>query len=170
MSDIEILSARLNQIEKRLRWMKRMAVAVCISLIAAVTIGQAFSQKGPFGLDQLDPLQTLPRGDVIPRTAFEGEVRATKFFLVDDDGKERASLVPDDDGSVYLIFFDQAGKNRVNLSFTPSGPSLAFYDPNGQARAVIGSTSLVGSRLAGERTPPSSIALFDREGRLLSRQ
>ncbi len=169
MTDVEMLSARLNQLEKRMRWMKGAGLALGISLIVAVSIGQAFSQRG-FGLDQLDPLQTLPRGADAARSPIETEVRATKFFLVDENGKERASLVPDDDGSVFLIFFDETGKNRVNLSLTPSGPSLAFYDPNGQARTVIGSTALVGSRLAGERTPPSSIVLFDKEGRLLSRQ
>ena len=54
--------------------------------------------------------------------------------------------------------------------FKASGPSVALYDPSGQARTVIGSTPLVGSRLAGERTPASSIVLFDKDGKLIFRQ
>jgi hypothetical protein len=91
--------------------------------------------------------------------------------LVDDNGRERASLAADKAGSVFLVMFDAAGKTRVNLAVTPEGPSLVLFDPSGQERTVIGSTSTVGSSIREngivERSPASSIALFDKNGRLL---
>ena len=168
MNDLEILAARLLKVEGQLRQIKRLAVLGCVLAVTAMTIGQALPQTF-FGLEQLDPLETLPRTEAA-EPPVEPVVRANHFMLVDENGKERASLVPDDDGSVYLVMFDREGKSRVNLSLTGAGPSLALYDPSGQARAVVGSTALVGSRIAGERTPPSTIVLFDKDGKLLSRQ
>ena len=168
MNDLEIFAARLLKVEGQLRHIKRMAVMGCILAVIAMTIGQAFPQTF-FGLEQLDPLGTLPRPEA-EETSVQPVLRASHFMLVDENGKERASLVPDDDGSVYLVMFDRDGKSRINLSLTGSGPSLSLYDSSGQARAVVGSTALVGSRIAGERTPPSTIVLFDKDGKLLSRQ
>jgi hypothetical protein len=103
----------------------------------------------------------------------EQEVRAHQFILVDADGKERASLVADRAGSVFLVLFDKNERGRANLSVSNDGPSLVFHDPDGKARAVFGSTSLVASHVnekgVMERTPASSIVLFDRSGKLLFR-
>ena len=171
MTDLEMLSARIQNVEASLKRARRLTFIACICTAAAIMLGNAFSQgKGPDTLDQLDPLQTLQRGPAAVQAAVQPEVRARKFILVDSNDKERATLVSGNDGSVYLVMFDAAGKNRVNLAATPAGPSLTLYDPSGQARTAIGSTALIGSRLAGERTPASSIVLFDKDGKLIARQ
>ena len=130
----------------------------------------------PNGLDQIDQLRQVPRDRPLAQQSqklVESEVRAEHFILVDAKGKERASLVADGAGSVFLVMFDAAGKTRANLSVGNEGPSLIFYDPSGQARAVVGSTTLVPSHVndngIAEKAPPSSIVLFDKGGKLLFR-
>src|SRR5206468_2747100 len=110
----------------------------------------------------------------VPKPVVENEVRARHFVLVDDKGKERASLVADQAGSVFLVMFDSAGKTRANLSVSNDGPSLVLYDATSRQRAIIGSTTLVGSHVnengIAEKGPASSIVLFDKSGKLLWRQ
>ena len=176
MTDFELLSNRLLTMEKRFRWMKRVAIAGCIMMAA----GAVMAQFGPQDLNQLDPLRNLRRPDpdqpdqaTAPRTPVEAEVRSHAFVLVDAKGKERASLVTDAAGSVFLVMFDAAGKTRANLSVSNDGPSLVFYDPSGQPRTIVGSTTLVGSHVSEngivEKAPSSSMVLFDRMGKLLFR-
>jgi hypothetical protein len=109
-----------------------------------------------------------------PKAVVEEEVRAKHFVLIDAKGKERASLVADQAGSVFLVMFDSAGKTRANLSVSNDGPSLVFYDPTGRQRTIIGSTTVVASHVnengIAEKGPASSIVLFDKSGKLLWRQ
>jgi len=92
---------------------------------------------------------------------------------VDDKGKERASLVCDNTGSVFLVMSDKAGKTRVNLSVGNDGPTLTFLDSSTQIRTILGSTTVVPSHVndngVAELAPPSSIVLFDSKGKLLFR-
>jgi len=170
MTDVELLSARLYKLEQRFRWMKRSAILFGI----LVTAGTAMAQFGP----ELDPFRLLRRPltqrDAIPKPSVEAEVRSHHFVLVDEKGKDRASLVADGAGTVFLVMFDSAGKTRANLSVSNEGPSLVFYDPSGQQRTIIGSTTLVGSHVnengVAERAPASSIVFFDKAGKLLWRQ
>ena len=95
-------------------------------------------------------------------------------FLVDGKGNERASLVADDAGSVFLVMFDSKGKTRSQLSVSNDGPSLIFYDASGQPRLIAGSTTSVGSHVnengIAEKAPASSIIIFDKAGKLLWRE
>ena len=173
MTDFELLSNRLLKMEKRFRRMKRLAIAGCIMMAA----GAVMAQLGPQDLNQIDPLRSLRRPDpdqpIAARTPVEAEVRSHAFLLLDSKGKERASLVTDAAGSVFLVMFDAAGKTRANLSVSNDGPSLVFYDPSGQPRTIVGSTTLVGSHVSEngivEKAPSSSMVLFDRMGKLLFR-
>src|SRR5262245_16505935 len=171
MTNLELLSARLQKIEQQFRWMKRGAVLLAI-LVAA---GTAMAQLQP----ELDPFRLLRRPlttqrDVSQQIPVEAEVRSHHFVLIDERGKERASLVADGAGSVFLVMFDASGKTRANLSVSNDGPSLVFYDASGQQRTIIGSTTLVGSHVnengIPEKAPPSSIVLFDKAGKLLWRE
>lgn len=175
MTDLEILSHRVLKLEARLRWMSRAAIVVVL-MVAAVAI-MAEAPQTPQGLDQLDVLQQIhkqtalaPQDTNIP----EDEVRSKRFVLVDNRGGERASLVTDNAGSAFLIMFDGRGKTRANLSVGNEGPSLVLYDNAGKPRTIIGSTTLVGSHVnengIAEMSPPSSIVLFDKAGKLLFRQ
>jgi hypothetical protein len=180
MTDLELLSKRLAKMESRFRWLTRIAIAVGVIITAAAVR----AQDAPEHVQRRDvrPGEVLPNGTLRqdpPATKpaarpVEAEVRANHFVLVDDKGKERASLVADGAGSVFLVMFDTAGRTRANLSVSNDGPSLVFYDPNGRQRAILGSTTLVGSHVhengIAEKAPASSIVLFDKAGKLLWRQ
>jgi hypothetical protein len=179
MTDLELISIRLARMENRFRWIKRAAILICIVIAGGVIMAQVPRPlQVPNGLDQLDELKQLPRDRPLSQqqalATVESEVRSQHFILVDAKGKERASLVADGAGSVFLVMFDAGGKTRANLSVSNDGPSLTFYDPSGQARTVVGSTTLVPSHVndngIAEKAPPSSVVLFDRSGKLLFRQ
>ena len=162
MTDVELLSRRILSLEKRLRWMIRGAIFAAILIMTGAVMAQV-SPKFTGVEDQRDT-----------RRSVEDLIRAKQFTLVDDKGNDRASLVADNAGSIFLVMFDNAGKTRVNLSVGNEGPTMVFYDPSGQARTIIGSTTLVGSHVnengIAERSPASSIVLFDKAGKLLWRQ
>ena len=165
MTEIELLTARLLRLERRFRWMRRGVIVLCILIAAGSALGQ---------LRQIQPIRPeLPEFQA-PRAATISELRSEHFVLVDSQGKERASLVADRAGSVFLVLFDAAAKTRATLSVSNDGPSLAFYDPSGQVRTILGSTNAVASHVnengIAERAPTSSIVLFDKMGKLLWRE
>jgi hypothetical protein len=173
MTDLELLSKRVATLENRQRRVTRTAILLGI----LITTGAVMAQVRQLGL----PGEVLPSGQLRtenpqkpPAASVETEVRARHFVLVDSRGKERASLVADDAGSVFLVMFDTAGKTRVNLSTGNEGPSLVLYDASGQQRTIVGSTTLVGSHVnengIAEKGPASSIVLFDKAGKLIWRQ
>ena len=165
MTDLDVLSNRIRTLEKRFRWIKILSVLGCIVLATYQLTAQ---QR------RIVPEEPLPELQRRPSVPVEAEVRAYHFILVDENGKERASLAADRAGSVFLVMFDTAGKARANVSVTPDGPALILFDPSGQARAVLGSTTLVPSHVNEngivERAPASSLALFDKNGKLLHRE
>jgi hypothetical protein len=172
MTDLEFFSSRLAQVEKQNRRIKQVLLLVVIGIGGLGIMGQGQRQPG----QELRILlqDSAEKRASAERSIVEDLVRARQFVLVDQSGKDRASLVTDAAGSVFLIMFDRNGKPRADLSVGNFGPSLTLLDPSGQARAVFGSTMLVGSHVsdngAVERTPASSIVLFDRNGKLLWRQ
>ena len=171
MTDLELLSRRLQTLENRFRRIKVIAVLACIAIAALLLMGQAPSPlpRNTPALRTEDPLAERAQG----RQTVEDEVRAHQIILVDWNGKERASLVADNAGSVFLVMSDGSGKARVNLSVSNDGPTLTFLDPAGQARTILGSTTAVPSHVndngIAELAPPSSIVLFDKQGKLLFR-
>lgn len=68
--------------------------------------------------------------------AWVNEVRAKRFVLVDDAGRERAMLDVLADGP-RLALFDAAGKPRAWLSVDKDGPVLGLGDENGKGRVVL---------------------------------
>ena len=171
MTDLESLSGRLQTLEGRFRRIKVLAVIACIGVAALMLMGQA-SLPGPRLRPSIRQVDELPEQG-LSRQSVENEVRARHIILVDDKGTERASLVSDNAGSVFLVMSDRAGKARVNLSVSNDGPALTFVDPSGQARTILGSTTAVPSHVTdngiAEVAPPSSIVLFDSRGKLLFR-
>jgi hypothetical protein len=172
MTDLEMLSLRLYRMEVRYRRLQRAVLLGGALLTAGLLMAQApGTQRQPI----FQGLPTLPTvATQAPRSVIEDVIRARQFVLVDTDGNERASLVSDGAGSVFLVMFDKDERPRADMSVTPYGPSINFYDPSGKSRAVIGSTTLVSSHVANEsgvveRSPASSIVLFDAIGKLLWR-
>lgn len=173
MNETELLN-RVLKLEKRVRNMKLLATIAVIVIAALGLMGQVSAPPSvPMTINQLDELQTLPKGLKVAAPSVQDELRVHQIILVDEKGRDRASLVTDNAGSVFLILSDPAGKTRVNLSVSNEGPSLVFLDPSGQARTILGSTTLVGSHVndngIAEIAPPSSIVLFDSKGKLLFR-
>ena len=149
------LSRRLECMEIRHRRLKRL-VATSFVLIS---VGLLFAQR--------------PSVQAATQDEPESKITAREFSLVDDSGVERASLVADGAGSVFLVLFDQEGKTRAALSVVHNlGPSLSFYDVDGQTRTIVGSTALVASHVVDsdgqvEKNTPSSMVLFDKDGQLI---
>jgi hypothetical protein len=172
MTDLESLSARLLKVELQYQRMRRVAAMASILLAALLIMGQA--NPRPFPQIQGPLPQITPPARAAAAETVEDKIRAKQFVLVDEGGKERASLVADGAGSVFFLLFDANQKPRAEMSVSPFGPSIQFYDASGKPRTVIGSTSLIASHVANEsgvveRTPPSSIVLFDSAGKLLWR-
>ena len=67
----------------------------------------------------------------------ENIVKANKFILVDENGKEHASLAMDALGP-RLRLFDENGKPRTSLAVDVNGPMLGLFDVNGKNRAGLG--------------------------------
>jgi len=165
MDDIRELSDRLLELEHRHRRLQLTLAFLIVIIGSALLMGQA---RPP--LDRPLPPTSSTRPAEAPR---EGVVRAESFILTDDKGQERASLVTDGGGSVFLVLFDKNGKPRADLQVNNYGPSLNFYDPNAKPRVAIGSTTLVASHVNKdgivERNTPSSIVMFDAVGGLVWR-
>jgi hypothetical protein len=167
MTDLESLSRRLQTLESRFRTMRLLAFIAAIVTAGLLLMGQA-----PSPIRRNTPAYRAE--DQLPESAqVQDEVRGRQIILVDAKGNERASLVSDNSGAVFLVMYDKAGKSRVNLSVANDGPALTFFDPSGQARAILGSTAAVPSHVndngIAEVAPPSSLVLFDRQGKLLFR-
>jgi hypothetical protein len=48
---------------------------------------------------------------------------------------------------VFLVMANSNGKSRLNLSVSNDGPALTFFDPSGQVRTIVGSTTAVPSHV-----------------------
>jgi hypothetical protein len=160
MSELRDLTCRLERLEKQNRRLKSLVALFVIVVSAGVLMGQTVA-----------PAQK--RVEAPANVPADGKLRAEAFILMDDKGKERASLVTDGTGSVFFVMFDKDGRPRADIQVTSYGPSLNFYDPNARPRLVMGSTTLVASHVSRngivEKNPPSSMVMFDSGGGLLWR-
>jgi len=168
MDDIREVSRRLEVLERRHRRLQVLLALIAIGAGGLLLMGQAPGQVNPGGQIRMSSMEA--KQDKPPQ---EKEIRAETITLVDEKGKERASLVSDGTGSVFLVMFDRNGKPRADFQVNNYGPSLNFYDPSGKTRVAIGSTTLVASHVNAngiiERNTPSSIVMFDGGGQLLWR-
>ena len=75
------------------------------------------------------------------------------------------------DGRPLLALGDADLKERVRLELLENGaPRLVLADTSGTARASLGVTELLTPKTgATERTAPSSLVLFDKEGKVMVR-
>ena len=162
MYDIDKFSVRLDTIEMKYRRLKTGLWLAALIACAVMLMGQ----------EQIR-FPGRPETGVLSASAQDNRIRAEAFILVDSKGNERASLVTDGSGSVFLVLFDNNRRPRADLQVSNYGPSLNFYDPGAKTRLVLGSTTLVGSHVVAqgvvEKNPPSSLVMFDRDGQLLWR-
>jgi hypothetical protein len=169
VDEIRELTRRIDLLETQNRRMKKAVALILIIAGATLLMGQIPQQ--PNRITPNSPLRV--EGAQTPPVSDEGRLRAQAFVLVDEKGKERASLVTDGGGSVFLVMFDKDGRPRADMQVSNFGPSINFYDPNARARLVIGSTTMVASHVSNEgiieKNTPSSIVMFDAVGKLLWR-
>ncbi|PIU93016.1 MAG: hypothetical protein COZ06_36945 [Armatimonadetes bacterium CG_4_10_14_3_um_filter_66_18] len=80
---------------------------------------------------------------------------SARLSLLDKDEKRRAALVTFPDGSPFLALADEDGKSRASLAVLPDGtPGLTLFDKDGKTRAGV--TVLPGG---------SSLWLSDKDGK-----
>ena len=68
----------------------------------------------------------------------------------------------------FFLLHDEQGRTRIDLSVFQGGPSVIVQDTNKQARAILG---YIGpehfARGVTQQRPPSSLVLFDKDGKLI---
>jgi hypothetical protein len=93
------------------------------------------------------------------------EVRAKRFILIDEDGRQRAMLGietimdnPQAPGSTVLRFYDEKGQSRLSHSLAPGGSaSMGIMSVDGRSKALlIGGTDI------------QRIGFFDKNGSALA--
>jgi hypothetical protein len=167
MDEIRELTRRLEVLETRERSYQRLLILLAVIACGTLLMAQV---RPPVNREPVHVPEATRAGAQIPQ---EGKIRAEAFILTDSKGEERASLVTDGNGSVFLVLFDKNGRPRADLQVNNYGPSLNFYDPNAKTRVALGSTTLVASHVSSggiiEKNTPSSIVLFDANGQLVWR-
>jgi hypothetical protein len=130
MSENAVLE-RLSKLEKSNRRLK-VAMAVCgAALVCAMVIGA----------ERATPLVTT---EYIRLVDTEGKLRAalgsdkdgTFFFLNDPAGKMRVSMATQKDAS-YVSLKDPDGKTRATVTFDEAGPAMRLKDGGGMNMAVV---------------------------------
>jgi len=139
---------RLEQVEgqlARVKWFNRCLIA-CIVL----------SLGGWFILKTFDPETASAQSAV-------REIRANKFVLEDENGKERAALAVDEYGP-ELLLHDENSKMSARLVVIAEGPALVLRE-NGRTRAQLGmlngTPQLV---LLDENGKPRAALSVDKDG------
>ena len=122
------IEERLTQLERKNRRLTLALVSVGMAAIVAVAMGRE------------------PRG--VPQ-----EVTAHKFTLVDDNGKTRAALKVDEDGTC-LSLYDQNGKTRAMLVVDKDGPGLTYATRTARGGLV--------ERVEGRPQPPATTRTVGR--------
>lgn len=108
-------------------------------------------------------------------------IRARAIQMVDDDGRVRAELGIDADGSAGLFLYDSEGRTRACLVHDPSQSALYLFDDQNVIRVGAAQFAHGGGGLAihGERSRGStvlyqkngvgSLTLRDADGNLIGR-
>ena len=109
------IEARLERLERKVRWMRRLGT-VGVALVAAVfLLGQGKKEELP-------------------------DLRAKSLTVVDEKGTVRAALGTDAEAKdrTYLRLADKDGTVRIRLAIIGGSAALSFSDEKGQERARLG--------------------------------
>jgi hypothetical protein len=141
----EMLTRRLDRLEREARWWRR---GVALTLLGGVALG-VMGQIRPSDVARV--------------------IEAEKFVLRGPDGHVRAELVVETDGDVELRLLGDQGKTAMAVlaTGTQGPPRLALADDNGKLRAVLGHVPLRMSTGEVEHRPASSLVLLDKDSRLI---
>ncbi len=116
------VETRLNRLERRTVWMRRLLVLLILGLGAT----------GAVAARSLLHEWRARRAPQAPQF-----VRAERFMLVDVEGRERAVLGIGSAGEVLLEMSDAQGNARARLDVQPTGPGLTLFDARGKVRALL---------------------------------
>ena len=107
------LAARVECLERENRRLKRAGMAVLVGLSAVMLMGQA-----------------------VPNTVTK-TVEAERFLLRDANGRTRAVLHTQADGSPHLEFHDAAGNTRATLGLAGDAAHLSLTDAKGKGGTIL---------------------------------
>jgi hypothetical protein len=148
---LERLERELTGARRRNRWALGAVGLAVVGLGLAwtwtKTTGTAQAQEAGADPHVIRAPTVMPRGQaqgpgadahviraptVTPPRAVANTIRANEFVLEDANGKTRARLTADKEGT-GLILFDANGKPRAMLSVVNAGPGLSLYNEKGKA-------------------------------------
>lgn len=139
---------------KRRDYIILLAVSIISGLIGGFIANQIFGGKTAIAQDGQEPPELF---------------EAQEFRLVDGHGKVQAALaLSSTSKEPYLIINGKDGKQRFILDLDEGNPRMILKDNEAQTRLILG-TSEVTSRFKGtiEKRPPSSLVMFNKEGKLI---
>jgi hypothetical protein len=129
---------RLTQVERQLRWHKRLgALAIAVGAVV-VFVGQGKS----------DPKVIM----------------ASRFVVVDEAGTERGVLGMTEHGAALLLYHPD-GQRRVELSESRRGAGMTLRDPGGRSTVTLSASKDTGGwiRLMDKRgNPRVFLSTYDR--------
>jgi len=173
-NDIEAIGERFTRLEREVRLWKRAATATIVLLVASVAFSPtprmrearaANSSARDFVVRSL----TVVDDQGTPRAGLGSGKDGLGLVLSDEKGTGRASLAALKDGP-SLALLDEQGTPRAGLGSGKNEPALVLYDEKGTRRAEFGSALLEETRTgATETTGPSSVRLFDKDGKTIWR-
>ena len=110
---IEILTQRLDRVERHNRAYRRVGAALLILGGAVLLLNQA------------------------PAAAAKDEVRARSFVLVDAKGTQRAALGIAKNGDATLSFYDKEARSRLTVGILDDEPTMFLTDQNRKAGVML---------------------------------
>lgn len=134
----QVLTCRVERLERESRWWKRLASVMLAMLGIIVLLGAAAGKKANSA--------TELRGQriVLVDKAEQGRAELTMLpdnqpglMLMDDAGKPRLMLALSKYGEPMLSFADAGGTRRIILSLDLYGTLLRFTDDAGNPRAAL---------------------------------
>lgn len=182
METIELLTGRLDRLEKENRKLKRIVMVLCVAGGALLVMGQTrsvpkvveaekFVLKDPTGKEAayLGMSNTGPElkvHDVSAPGAGFMSIQANAMRINSIEGEKKTTMLM---GPAGIYFRTEEGKEVQKVGFHASGPTIELSDKQG-FQTTIGSTDLVTTK-SGEarKTSAASIVIFNKAGAVIWR-
>ena len=140
----EVLTGRVDRLERECRAWRRGAAVVAIALVALASAGAG---DDPRPIEELNIKRIVVRGDDGREAIILGTQDGGPLLSVLADGQERLSIAAPG-GSPSISFVD-AGKPRLAFGLSPSGaPVLNFNDADQRRRISLGIFPKVGPMIS----------------------
>jgi hypothetical protein len=168
---------RLAQVERQLRWLKRLgALAIAVGAVV-VLVGQA-KEKEPEHL-VVKSLKVVDKDGKVRAAATLSEDGSPSLFLSDKDGKAHVMITVMRNGSPLMAFSGTDGNSGAMLDVNGSWPTFTLTDQHGEGRfkasvlpngtAILNLSDVSGEggvSLRARQDTPGAVGLTDRDGTL----